>query len=60
MGNKSGYYKYLRKKALQESTKRQFPDRYNSKIKRAKLIMTIAAIAACCAFMAIILLLFFN
>jgi len=60
MGNKSGYYKYLRKKALQESTERQFPEIYKAKIKRARIIQLIAAIAACCAFMAIILLLFFN
>jgi hypothetical protein len=60
MANKSGYYKYLRDQKLKESTRRQFPEIYNSKIKRAKIIMTIAAIAACCAFMAIILLLFFN
>jgi len=60
MGNKSGYYKYLRKKALQESTKRQFPDKYNSKIKRAKLIMIIAGILGFCSFLGLLFVIFTN
>ena len=59
MGNKSGYYKYLRKKALQESTKRQFPDKYNSKI-RAKLIMITAGILGFCSFLGLLFVIFTN
>ncbi len=57
MGNKSGYYKYLRKKKLQESTRRQFPDRYPNK-KLATTALIIGITAGCAAIACILLLLF--
>ena len=58
MGNKSGYYKYLRKKKLEENSQKMFPELYKAKIKRAKIICTIASIIASCALLTLILLLF--
>ncbi len=60
MGNKSGYYKYLRKKALRESTERQFPEIYKAKIKRAKLIMITAGILGFCSFLGLLFVIFTN
>jgi hypothetical protein len=58
MGNKSGYYKYLRKKKLEENSQKMFPELYKAKIERAKIICTIASIIASCALLTLILLLF--
>jgi len=56
MGNKDGYYKYLRKKKLSENSQRMFPEIYKTKIKRAKIICTLASIIASCALLTLILL----
>ena len=56
MGNKSGYYKYLRQKKLSDNSRRMFPDHYKAKIKKAKIICTIASIIASCALLTLILL----
>lgn len=56
MGNKSGYYKYLRQKKLSDNSQRMFPELYKAKIRRAKIICTIASIIASCALLTIILL----
>mgnify|MGYP001415563810 CR=1 FL=1 len=56
MGNKSGYYKYLRQKKLSDNSQRMFPELYKAKIRRAKIICTIASIIASCALLTLILL----
>ena len=56
MGNKSGYYKYLRQKKLSDNSQRMFPEIYKAKIRRAKIICTIASIIASCALLTLILL----
>ena len=49
MGNKNGYYKYLREKKLSENSQRMFPEIYKTKIKRASIV-------ASCALLTLILL----
>jgi hypothetical protein len=56
MGNRSGYYKYLRRKKLEENTRRQFPEKYPS--KKLATIALIIGITAGCASIACLLLLF--
>jgi hypothetical protein len=60
MGNKSGYYKYLRDQKLKENARRQFPEIYSSKIKKAKLIMIIASIIAFSSFIGVLFVIFTN
>jgi len=56
MANKSGYYKYLRQKKLEESSRKSFPENYPSKTKL--VLVTIIGIAASCIATACFLLLF--
>ena len=56
MGNRSGYYKYLRRKKLEENTRLQFPEKYPS--KKLATIALIIGITAGCASIACLLLLF--